>query len=255
MTAFAFPSAGFGFEPFFEPFLQAAAMHAAPRYVHKHQHQHQHQQQQQQHQHHQQQPQRRDQQKPKANNAAPSLAPAAAKAAKASVVVAQPLCNIYETDAAYWIQVDVPGATEPDVSVHEGRLVVKAAVAASGTSDAAVPEGARLLRRERPRAPSAYERAFALPEGGVDADRIEARLSDAGVLTIVVPKAQPQAPKPKKIRVVRASAGAAAGADAAAQAKGNKAVRFVKDNDDDDEGSVEDASDDHEDRAAAQMQA
>jgi HSP20 family molecular chaperone IbpA len=248
MTAFAFPSAAFGFEPsFFEPFLQAAAMHAGPgaRYVHKQAHQQQ-----------QQQPRRDQQPKLKANANAnahgPSLAPT--KAAKAAAVVAQPLCNIYETDAAYWIQVDVPGAENPDVSVHEGRLVVKAAVAPA--SDAL--EGARLLRRERPRAPSAYERAFALPEGGVDADRIEARLSDAGVLTIVVPKAQPQAPQPKKIRVVRASAGAGAGAGAAADAaKGNnntKAVRFVKESKagDDDEGSVEDASDDHEDGGAMQ---
>lgn len=242
MTTFAFP-APFGLEPFFEPFLQAAAMHVPhqQQYVH-----HKHQQQQRRDQNNQ-QPQRK--QAAAAAATEPAGAAAKAKAAPKAALLPAPVvppCNIFETDAAYWIQVEVPGATsEPEVVAHENKLVVKGAIGAS-----ALPEGARPLRRERARA-ARYERTFSLPENGVDAEGIEATL-EAGVLTIVVPKVQPQAPAPKRIKVkVGGAAGAAAAAEAAAPAApptaAKKSVRLAVAEDDDDEGSVEDASDDHDD--------
>jgi HSP20 family protein len=236
MTTFAFP-APFGLEPFFEPFLQAAAMHVPQQqYVHKH---NQHQQ------------QRRDQnnQQPRKQAAAEPAGAAKAKAATKAALLPAPVvppCNIFETDAAYWIQVEVPGASEPEVVAHENKLVVKAAVAIGAAN---VPEGARPLRRERARA-ARYERTFSLPEHGVDADGIEATL-EAGVLTIVVPKVQPQAPAPKRIKVkvggAAGSGGAAAAATPAPAAKKSVRLAIAAVADDDDEGSVEDASDDHDD--------
>jgi len=150
--------------------------------------------------------------------------------------VAVPVANINESDAAFVIQVDVPGASDPDVVAVGNKLKVSAAVSLPAALLQAGGGTARVLRRERARA-GRYERSFVLPDG-VDADAIEARL-DAGVLTLTVPKARPQAPAAKKIKVVVAAPPAAA-ERAGDKAPGDKAPRPA--DGDDDEGAVEDAA-------------
>lgn len=229
-------------EPFFDTMAAAAtAAHnpAAPhnnhRYVHAHHKPAHHGRDQQQ----QQQPK-----KPALRKAAPEAPSLPAPKPKPSMVV--PACNVYESDTAYYIQLDMPGATDPEVVALAEKLTVKADVAA----DAAVPEGARLLRRERPARVARYERTFTLPDAGVDTDSIEARL-DAGVLTITVPKVAPQPPAVKRVKVVTAGATATGAAETAAAPAAptapapKKVVRIAVD-EDDDEGSIEDASEEME---------
>jgi HSP20 family protein len=238
------------FEPFLEPFLEMAHNHTA-RYSHAHAHAHNRQRDQHNNNNNAKKQTAAAPRKEAAAAHAPAPAPAAPRlppALKPSVVI--PACNIYETNAAYWIQLDMPGAVDPEVVAQADKLTVTAD--ASGAPPA-LPEGARLLRRERPRA-ARYERTFTLPDGGlVDTDGIEARL-DAGVLTIQLPKVAPKQPEVKRIRVVGGGGGAAAAAAAAAAEpaapdaptkKSNKVVRIAVEekDEDDDEGSVEDASD------------
>lgn len=95
-----------------------------------------------------------------------------------------PRVNGYRTEEAWHLVFEVPGfkADELEVKVEDGGLVV------SGSHDRQAPEGARLLRAERPRSLS-FSRRFTFPEQAV-LDQVQATLKD-GLLTLTVPRAQP----------------------------------------------------------------
>lgn len=88
---------------------------------------------------------------------------------------------------------DLPGLSEQDIEVHfeDGALTVR------GKRDLDVPEGGRLLRRERGGA--SFVRSFALGED-VDVDGIQAKMKD-GVLRITLPKSERVRPRQIPIQV------------------------------------------------------
>jgi HSP20 family protein len=104
----------------------------------------------------------------------------------------QPRTDISETDAAYVVEVDLPGMTIHDISVQlEGTTVVIAGQRQSANSEN-VNQHPRV---ERPC--DAFQRAFTLPTA-VQRDEVQATYAN-GVLTITVPKAE--AARPRKITV------------------------------------------------------
>jgi HSP20 family protein len=104
----------------------------------------------------------------------------------------QPRTDISETDAAYVVEVDLPGMTIHDISVQlEGTTVVIAGQRQSANSEN-VNQHPRV---ERPC--GAFQRAFTLPTA-VQRDEVQAAYAN-GVLTITVPKAE--AARPRKITV------------------------------------------------------
>ena len=121
--------------------------------------------------------------------------------AAAKVEVRTPAIDVIETDAAYRIAFDVPGAARESLKATvEGRRVVLETVAPQPTPEASVPEAGapavetakaapaeRTLYRERvaPR----YARTVVLP-AEVDAASADARLEN-GVLILTIAKKQP----------------------------------------------------------------
>jgi HSP20 family protein len=104
----------------------------------------------------------------------------------------QPHTDISETDAAYVVEVDLPGMTIHDISVQlEGTTVV-----ITGQRQSANSENVNQHPRvERPC--GTFQRAFTLPTA-VQRDEVQATYAN-GVLTITVPKAE--AARPRKITV------------------------------------------------------
>ncbi len=96
----------------------------------------------------------------------------------------RPRIDVYESEHAHHVVLDVPGVVQEDVSIDLDRDVL--AVAA--------------LRRFNDAESVRYERAFHVPEG-VDRDKIDAQLR-AGVLTVTLPKAAEA--KPRRIAVAAA---------------------------------------------------
>ena len=104
----------------------------------------------------------------------------------------QPRTDISETDAAYIVEVDLPGMTIHDISVRlEGTTVVIAGKRQSTHSGSVNPQA----RIERPC--GTFQRAFTLPTA-VKRDEVQATYG-SGVLTITVPKAD--AARPRQITV------------------------------------------------------
>lgn len=102
-----------------------------------------------------------------------------------SWTAASPRANAYRTDDAYYLVLEVPGlsADKLNIEARDGGLDIQATV------DSALPEGARLLRRERP-ANLRLERRYTFADDA-DLDNTTATLKD-GLLTITVPRVQPQ---------------------------------------------------------------
>lgn len=104
----------------------------------------------------------------------------------------QPCTDISETEAAYVIEVDLPGMTMQDISVRlEGTTVVIAGQR-QNTHSESVNHRTRI---ERPR--GAFQRAFTLPTA-VQQEAVQAIYAN-GVLTITVPKTD--AARPRQITV------------------------------------------------------
>ena len=104
----------------------------------------------------------------------------------------QPYTDISETDAAYVVEVDLPGMTIHDISIQlEGTTVVIAGQRQSMHSESAKHQA----RVERPC--GKFHRAFTLPTA-VKRDEVQATYAN-GVLTITVPKAD--AARPRQITV------------------------------------------------------
>ena len=102
----------------------------------------------------------------------------------------EPPVDIEETDDAWIVEAELPGAKQEDVDVevHENELVV--------TGEIKEKEREGIVRR-RTRRVGRFEYRVTLP-GEVDAERIDASL-DHGVLTIRVPK--PERTQPRRIEV------------------------------------------------------
>jgi HSP20 family protein len=101
-----------------------------------------------------------------------------------------PSADVSETDDAYVIEVDLPGAKPEDVNIEltGNDLVI------SGEIKETARKG---LFRRRTRRVGRFEFRATLP-GELDPDGIEAGL-DGGVLTVRVPKAERA--KPRKIKI------------------------------------------------------
>lgn len=103
-----------------------------------------------------------------------------------------PPADIFRTDEAFVIRMDVPGMRDGDlqVAVEDGQLTV----ALERHADEKVEQD-QWIRRER--AVGKFERSFSLPEG-VEHEMITANL-EAGVLELRVPK--PREKQPHRIPI------------------------------------------------------
>jgi HSP20 family protein len=104
----------------------------------------------------------------------------------------QPRTDIYETDAAYVIEVDLPGMTTHDISVQ----LEETTVSISGQRQSTHPEGVYNKSRVE-RQSGRFQRDFTLPTA-VQRDEVQATYTN-GVLTVTIPKAD--AARPKQIIV------------------------------------------------------
>ena len=97
-----------------------------------------------------------------------------------------PPVDIYETDKAYVVEMEVTGYGEGDIAMHVDKHVLT--VSSEGK---AKEEGVEYIHKEM--ATPSFKRSFSLPEN-VDEAAIEASVRD-GVLTVTMPKradAQPR---------------------------------------------------------------
>jgi HSP20 family protein len=103
-----------------------------------------------------------------------------------------PLADLSETDDAYIVKVDLPGARKDQVQVQvqDRQLTVTGEIPESQDGD-----GERSHRRSR--RTGRFELHTYLP-GEVNTDAVRAELAD-GVLTVTVPKAE--ASKPHKVEI------------------------------------------------------
>ena len=94
-----------------------------------------------------------------------------------------PAADVYETEAEYVVELEVPGFDEKELTVElaDHTLVVKG----ERTEEIAKNDDAMLLRE---RLESEFERRFELPPGA-DAEHVEAAYAK-GLLTLHVPKAE-----------------------------------------------------------------
>jgi HSP20 family protein len=102
-----------------------------------------------------------------------------------------PLADVSETDDAYVVEVDLPGANRDqiDIQVQDRELVI------TGEIPESEQEG---RRHRRSRRTGRFEFHTYLP-GDVNADNVNAQLSD-GVLTVTVPKAEKAKPRHIEIK-------------------------------------------------------
>lgn len=102
-----------------------------------------------------------------------------------AVALRSPALDVSETDAAYTLQLDLPGVAKEAVKIKiEGRRV---SIDAEQTRAADKAEGERVLYRER--SVTRFSRTLALPQE-LNKNDSTARL-DNGVLTLTLVKRQP----------------------------------------------------------------
>ena len=105
--------------------------------------------------------------------------------ASAPAATRTPAMDVVETDTAYLVQLDVPGATKDQFQVTvEGRRV---SIETAAPTAAEAKDGERVLYRER--SASAYARTVALP-AEVDQAASQAKFEN-GVLTLTLVKKVP----------------------------------------------------------------
>ena len=107
---------------------------------------------------------------------------------------AYPKVNVYEYDDKIGIVAEIPGLDKKqlNVEVEDGVLTI------SGDKHSAFEnEGAKVLRKELKE--SSFKRQFELGEL-LDGDNISANFKD-GILSIDVPKTEPEIPKKKFVKI------------------------------------------------------
>ena len=107
---------------------------------------------------------------------------------------AYPKVNVYEYDDKVGIVAEIPGLDKKqlEVSVEEGVLTIAGDKHSTFESD-----GAKVLRRELKQ--SSFKRQFELGDL-LDGDNISANFKD-GVLSIDVPKIEPEKPKKHTVKI------------------------------------------------------
>jgi HSP20 family protein len=102
-----------------------------------------------------------------------------------------PLADVSETDDAYVVEVDLPGANRDqiDIQVQDRELVITGEISESDQKG---------RRHRRSRRTGRFEFHTYLP-GDVNADNVNAQLSD-GVLTVTVPKSEKGKPRHIEIK-------------------------------------------------------
>ena len=107
---------------------------------------------------------------------------------------AYPKVNVYEYDDKVGIVAEIPGLDKKqlDVSVEEGVLTI-----AGDKHSAFENEGAKVLRRELKQ--SSFKRQFELGDL-LDGDNISAKFKD-GILSVSVPKIEPEKPKRHTVKI------------------------------------------------------
>ena len=107
---------------------------------------------------------------------------------------AYPKVNVYEYDDKVGIVAEIPGLDKKqlEVSVEEGVLTISGDKHSTFESD-----GAKVLRRELKQ--SSFKRQFELGEL-LDGDNISANFKD-GILSVSVPKIEPEKPKKHTVRI------------------------------------------------------
>jgi HSP20 family protein len=91
--------------------------------------------------------------------------------------------DVVSTDGFYLVYADVPGLAKADLSI---KLSKERVLTLSGERKRSVEEG--FIQQERPTGP--FSRSWTLPDDA-DSEGISAKVSE-GVLTITVPKKQPE---------------------------------------------------------------
>ena len=107
---------------------------------------------------------------------------------------AYPKVNVYEYDEKVGIVAEIPGLTKKDISVEveDGTLTI------SGEKHNILEDnGAKVIRRELKA--SSFKRNFELGEN-LDGDNIKADFKD-GVLSISIPKIEPEKPKKTFVKI------------------------------------------------------
>ena len=107
---------------------------------------------------------------------------------------AYPKVNVYEYDDKIGIVAEIPGLDKKQltVEVEEGVLTI-----AGDKHGSFEDEGAKVLRRELKQ--SSFKRSFELGEL-LDGDNIVANFKD-GILSISIPKSEPEKPKKTYIKI------------------------------------------------------
>ena len=107
---------------------------------------------------------------------------------------AYPKVNVYEYDDKVGIIAEIPGLDKKqlEVSVEDGVLTI-----AGDKHSAFENDGATVLRRELKQ--SSFKRQFELGDQ-LDGDHISADFKD-GILTISVPKLEPESPKKHTVKI------------------------------------------------------
>ena len=94
-----------------------------------------------------------------------------------------PAVDVRETSEAYSMDIDLPGYTEKDVTIHLKERVLTVASVHEETKEEK-PNGEQFLIRERCR--RRFVRRFTLPED-IDQEKVEAAFKN-GVLTVTIPR-------------------------------------------------------------------
>ena len=107
---------------------------------------------------------------------------------------AYPKVNVYEYDDKVGIVAEIPGIDKKqlEVSLEEGVLTI-----AGDKHSAFENEGAKVLRRELKQ--SSFKRQFELGEL-LDGENIKASFKD-GILSVSVPKVEPEKPKKHTVKI------------------------------------------------------
>jgi len=107
---------------------------------------------------------------------------------------AYPKVNVYEFEDKVGLIAEIPGLDKKDlnIEVEDGKLTISGDK--HGTFDI---KGAKVIRRELKQ--SSFKRQFELGEL-LDGDKIEANFKD-GLLSIDIPKTEPQKPQKKVVKI------------------------------------------------------
>ena len=107
---------------------------------------------------------------------------------------AYPKVNVYEYDNKIGIVAEIPGLDKKqlNVDVEEGVLTISGDKHSTFEDD-----GAKVLRRELKQ--SSFKRSFELGEL-LDGDNISATFKD-GILTVAIPKVEPEKPKKTYVKI------------------------------------------------------